>query len=862
MKKTAIILLCFIMMTQFVFGAVATAETDADVIEKAEFLKTIGVMTAYPANYDAYVSRAEFSLYAARIINVSEYGAADRRLFIDIPMDHWAVFAINGLVDRGVLSSDPEGKFRPDDAITTEEAVKVIMCALGYKPYAEAYGGFPSGYMKVARQTGVISAGNLGTNVTYSDAVEMIYEALSTEILEGESYSGEDISYTHYEGNTPLSVYRDIHSTEGVVTAADGVLLNSDYYADFGEIQVNGVTYECDCDPFEYLGRYVTLYYEQKSDEKGKTVFIFTDKNDNKSVEFDAEDFISYDSATGKVMYYGEDYDDESITASPELSVVKNGDSITENIENTIKNVAKGKYLFVDGDSDGRYELLIISEYQNVVVNYVDSVNGKIYDKYNAGYPIDVLGTDSKKVLIYKDSLAAALTDIAAGNVLTVYESKNYIRIYVSTNSVAGKIAEVRKSDDATKVSIADTWYEVDSDFATKTGISIRTGMEGTFATDIFGKIAHIVSDGLGAAYTCGYVIDYTVRDGFSSEVVIKVYVPTVGIKEYTLADKTRIDGISEDNTDEKINLLNKCGNIKGEVIFFGETEGKINRIDTPNYNSKEEEMYSLRSNRKETAVRYRQKKFGKTIIANDSTVVIGVPSDENLKTAKEFDFCTPALGNVSINTDYAVNSYKFDLESGFDDVVVIKNFASSAPSTELVVVNEVSSAYRDEEVVEKLTYYKAGVLGEVYVDGDKSMMEEEIKQGDVLRIGTDAKGDVASWKVIFSYKANALPSDVNEVNYGSSFNTTDRVIFGYAQSINDGVLKLYRDKNKPEEIDEVFNVREVGITLYDSAAVKNEYRISSGNYNEITTQDTTGTPAMVIVRTNLAQIKDVIVFK
>jgi len=861
MKRILVMLLSLILLTNTA-SAVFASQIEDYYNPKAEFLKEIGVMTALPSNYDAYVSRAEFAMYAARLINISEYGQADKRLFIDLPMEHWATYAINGLVERGLIASAPDGKFRPDDIITTPEAVKILVCALGYQPYAEGNGGYPGGYLKTARQTGIIKDVTNGNSLTYADVVEMLFDALNTEVMQGIRYSGDNVQYGHYEDETLLSVYRNIYCIEGKVTAADGVAINKDYYADFGEIAIENELFDYKGDPFSYLGKDVILYYLKNERGQSSTVYIFPKGNKNAVVQFDSKDFATYEATTNKIAYYdGERL--KSLNVSAGISVVKNGDIVSSDVENTIKNVKKGTYTLIDSGNDGTYETLVISEYKNVVVSYVDKNANLIYDKDNKGIPVDATDDETRKVIIYKDSQQIALSDISVNDVLTVYESNTYTKIYVNTQYIAGRISSITKNSNSTEICIDDKKYEIDSDVAEKQGISVRVGMEGTFVIDMFGKVAYIKLEKSGDNARLGYIVAYGSEGIIDKKVKIRLFVPSVGLKEYELSDKVRIDGETAKTEEEVEELLGKYNaNIVGQVIFFKDEGGIIKNIDTPHFNNGKELENTIKPNVSATDVRYRQGKFGKTIITNSSTVIIGVPDDAKLVDSEEYDFSVLAANGISISADFNVESYKFDEKSGFDDVVVIKNYASGNPSTELVLVDEITKVLNGDDVVECLSYYKDGNQSEIFVDYGKSLLQTGIKQGDILRIGTDAKGDVVNWKIIFSYKADAVASDVNEVNYSSPFNTTDRVIFGYVKSVNDGVLKLYRDESNPDIIDEVFNLNDITLTIYDSGAAKEEYVIRSGKYNEITTRDAVGTPAMAIVRTNLAQIKDVIIYK
>ncbi len=54
---------------------------------------------------------------------------AENKIFADVEDDHWASSYIEFVYDNFIMSGDPDGNFRPDDAITREEWTKVILNA-------------------------------------------------------------------------------------------------------------------------------------------------------------------------------------------------------------------------------------------------------------------------------------------------------------------------------------------------------------------------------------------------------------------------------------------------------------------------------------------------------------------------------------------------------------------------------------------------------------------------------------------------------------------------------------------------------------------------------------------------------------
>ena len=76
--------------------------------------------------------------------------------FIDVSSKNPSFSAINYLSHHGIMNGYGNSLFLPDKDITYSEAVKTIISALGYEPLALQKGGYPSGYLSVANELGLI----------------------------------------------------------------------------------------------------------------------------------------------------------------------------------------------------------------------------------------------------------------------------------------------------------------------------------------------------------------------------------------------------------------------------------------------------------------------------------------------------------------------------------------------------------------------------------------------------------------------------------------------------------------------------------------------------------------------------------
>lgn len=73
--------------------------------------------------------------------------------------------------------------FRPSDSVSYQEAVKVLVCLLGYDSMAQSKGGYPMGYLTVGGEIGLLGGGGSAQSFTAQNLYQMFYNALDIAIM-------------------------------------------------------------------------------------------------------------------------------------------------------------------------------------------------------------------------------------------------------------------------------------------------------------------------------------------------------------------------------------------------------------------------------------------------------------------------------------------------------------------------------------------------------------------------------------------------------------------------------------------------------------------------------------------------------
>lgn len=109
------------------------------------------------------VTRAEMAIIVCRVLertldeNVYSPVYLVSEAFSDVPESHWANGYINKVAFLEITLGYGDGRFGPGDNVTYEQAVTMLVRALGGGADAAAQGGYPQGFLRVADSLGLLA---------------------------------------------------------------------------------------------------------------------------------------------------------------------------------------------------------------------------------------------------------------------------------------------------------------------------------------------------------------------------------------------------------------------------------------------------------------------------------------------------------------------------------------------------------------------------------------------------------------------------------------------------------------------------------------------------------------------------------
>lgn len=225
MKKRILAFLLAVSIAVSMLAMPAAAVQNNTAVQMA---LTLGAMdNAQTTQLNAPVTRGAFARMLTAFSNyrdsVSAQGTVGT-LFADVPSDLANAPYVRIAVQNGWMNGYTDGSFRPDNAVTLEEACTAVLKLLGYK-MTELSGAFPQAQLNKASQLGLRTNLNCGQGqpMNYQDCSVLLYNALTANTSGGGSY-GASLGFTVTDGQVdPSSVM--MASLKGPFIAAEGAVL-------------------------------------------------------------------------------------------------------------------------------------------------------------------------------------------------------------------------------------------------------------------------------------------------------------------------------------------------------------------------------------------------------------------------------------------------------------------------------------------------------------------------------------------------------------------------------------------------------------------------------------------------------------
>ena len=471
MKKLLALVLALVMPLGLATVGAGAAFADANEIEHTqavEVMNALGVIGGKENNNfdpDGNVKRSEM----AKMITIIALGDVEVSAFQGLNTDltdingHWAEAYIKYCYSQGIIGGRGNGKFDPDANVTTSEAAKMLLVALGYNADVQGYIGdsWALNVTRDAQKSGLFKElKNLtsGKALTRDEAAQMIYNtAVEANVIKATPTWDAQAQKTAYTYEEDVGVHLLGKTFDGAKYS--GYLKDVEYVA-----AKNNYKYTfCDDDNFGATiaaADYVGTAGADVTDLSGETDYsaLFGQKVD---VVYDANKktiYGIYANDDSTVAYEGVINDLPSTLLAADTSVKISGTTykfstdaqnvyVYENLNsvtisgpagtNTLEDMrghanyslATGIRL-IDNNGDSKIDVAVIAPFKVDQISYVGSTT------FNTA----VTNVIDKGANANSVALAAATYTIENVNVYDGMAKKDYVKVIPAANTVDGKI--------------------------------------------------------------------------------------------------------------------------------------------------------------------------------------------------------------------------------------------------------------------------------------------------------------------------------------------------------------------------------------------------------------------------------------
>ncbi|MBR2884919.1 MAG: S-layer homology domain-containing protein [Clostridia bacterium] len=852
------------------FAASFSDITDQRVSEAVDKLVGFNIITGYEDGTfkpDNQITRAEFAAIVTRMKGVADNLSTDAVTgFSDLDNDTsraWARPYVKAAVDLKIINGFEDGTFRAGEPVTYEQAVKMLVCAVGYEVVARSEynkiiatnpnATWSAGYIAAANKHG-ITKGVITAKITEPAARGVVAVLTSNGLDVPEIKENEDGTFEKVDEEEEQN--QNVEEIKGVVSGT--------YYTGLDAASVDIAQNEIMIGTGEDKQTYELSDAVKKSinfeDLIGKNVVAYYDKLDrqitsiqprnNTSTIIKEQDVISISGDT--VKYYNENGRNDSVSLSGYTKIyngkyLANDHTIIQNLDTNFRN---GQIELIEG---GGQKVAKITSYQVFVVNSKSftSTEERIYFKdgktYNGNGYYDFPAATSSKPEIYQNGTKKEFSGslFSEWTVVNLLESPNVggnkiNKMYITSGKKSGKITE--GLDDERMVMMDGKEVYLTRDYAENPNkVTFERESTYSYVLDYTGQIAAV--DKKAAAsntkYESGYIIG-------ADDEHVRLILKDGTDKTVAMKKNVKIDGVSTDKDGVKAKLGDIAaliGNtgcyqpVKYNITGSGDS-AELVALDTfaVAYTEGTPQLATAAgSNSDDTLVYYGSKNTDK---ASTSNVTVTGDNGDNLCQFSNSTIVIYVPYNKSSGADYSVMtaSKAFEVSKTRKiEVLGVDDPTERIKSAEIVVMNakdadDIAPAYTftGKSPYMIVTNVRSGgkeIVG--YSDGAttttpltiseekfkvltspdvKYVSNEAVGKGDIIRYLTSGK-DVIAIEMVYDANVNDSGSDKlyenKTKNYNADEETAGKIDYSYYSSYTSNVGQVHMKRTEAVKVDE-----------------------------------------------------------
>ncbi len=434
MKKLLSLILSVILVLSCLTVPAFSADGEYVSADEMELLYALGIISSpelSEAQLGAHITRGEATKYFCDVLDLEVADAEGfDSVFYDVTSETPNFKYISTICKAGYMQGDGNSRFRPNSAISTMEAARVIASLTGYKGYIAV-----TSLDNVVNKTGILNGVPVKSEVELGQFLKMIYNILHAPACVLTGYGSDAVDFRISEDCLGVEYLFNIVLDRGIVTATPASsLTKGNSGVKPGCVTVDGYIHAYSGDSTEFFGYSVDYYYKKNTSLYD---IIYMKKSDlNETMTLDYDKIVGYSNFT---YSYDANNTVKKVNIEPDTDIIYNGVAcIAPSNADMVPQF--GQVILIDNDNDRKYEVAHIENYEFMVVDSVNVEKQIIKDKDKT---TTLNLEDADEVLITLGDKVYSLDRLYMGNLLKIKRSKEdsgyyQVMIEINKDEVAG----------------------------------------------------------------------------------------------------------------------------------------------------------------------------------------------------------------------------------------------------------------------------------------------------------------------------------------------------------------------------------------------------------------------------------------